>query len=128
MLKFTPILLALLYGLAMYHFSAWRTRKELDARSTELADPALKRLTDRMAAALDLALDEAAFSQSPSISIDYAVMEPTEGAAVVPLDAGWSDVGSWSTIWDVTDKDENAKTVLVVGGSSGIVAISALSS
>ena len=55
MLKFTPILLALLYGLAMYHFSAWRTRKELDARSTELADPALKRLTDRMAAALDLA-------------------------------------------------------------------------
>ncbi|WP_417524781.1 M48 family metalloprotease [Marinovum sp.] len=55
MLKFTPILLAILYGLAMYHFSAWRTRKELDARSTELADPALKRLTDRMAAALDLA-------------------------------------------------------------------------
>lgn len=55
MLKFTPILLAILYGLAMYHFSAWRTRKELDARSTELADPALKRLTDRMAEALDLA-------------------------------------------------------------------------
>ncbi|WP_323764988.1 M48 family metalloprotease [Marinovum sp.] len=55
MLKFTPILLAILYALAMYHFSAWRTRKELDARSTELADPALKKLTDRMAAALDLA-------------------------------------------------------------------------
>lgn len=54
MLKFTPILLAILYALAMYHFSAWRTRKELDARSTELADPALKRLTDRMAAALDI--------------------------------------------------------------------------
>jgi metalloprotease len=55
MLKFSPILLAILYALVMYHFSVWRTAKELDARSTELADPALKRLTDRMAAALGLA-------------------------------------------------------------------------
>ena len=54
MLKFTPILLAVLYGLAMYRFSAWRTSRELDARSSELADPMLKVLTDRMAAALDL--------------------------------------------------------------------------
>ncbi|MBJ3761763.1 M48 family metallopeptidase [Maribius pontilimi] len=54
MLKFTPILLAILYGLAMYRFSVWRTSKELDAKSTELADPQLKELTDRMAAALDL--------------------------------------------------------------------------
>lgn len=54
MLKFTPILLALVYGVAMYRFSAWRTARELDSRSTELADPALKRLTDRMAEALDL--------------------------------------------------------------------------
>jgi len=54
MLKFTPILLAILYAVAMYHFSARRTAKELDARSTELADPGLKRLTDRMAKALDL--------------------------------------------------------------------------
>lgn len=54
MLKFTPILLAILYALAMYHFSAWRTRKDLDARSTELADPKLKTLTDRMARALDI--------------------------------------------------------------------------
>ncbi len=54
MLKFTPILLALLYGLLMYRFSAWRTGKELDAKSTELADPILKILTERMASALDL--------------------------------------------------------------------------
>ena len=54
MLKFTPILLAILYGLAMYRFSAWRTARELDARSTELADPVLKRICDRMADALDL--------------------------------------------------------------------------
>ena len=54
MLKLTPILLMILYGLAMYRFSVWRTKRELDARSTELADMRLKRLTDRMAEALDL--------------------------------------------------------------------------
>lgn len=54
MLKFTPILLAVLYALVMYRLSAWRTARELDARSTELADPVLKKLTDRMAKALDL--------------------------------------------------------------------------
>ncbi|QEE35838.1 M48 family metallopeptidase [Octadecabacter sp. SW4] len=55
MLKFTPIILAVLYGFAMYRFSVWRTARELDSRSTQLADPALKKLMDRMAAALDLA-------------------------------------------------------------------------
>ena len=54
MLKFTPILLAILYALAMYRFSVWRTSRELDERSTELADARLKTLTDRMAEALDL--------------------------------------------------------------------------
>ena len=54
MLKLTPLLLMLAYGLAMYHFSAWRTARELDARSSELADARLKRLTDRMAAALGI--------------------------------------------------------------------------
>ena len=54
MLKVAPILLAVLYGLILYRFSAWRTAKELDAKSTELADPRLKKLTDKMAAALDL--------------------------------------------------------------------------
>ncbi|MFD3189653.1 M48 family metalloprotease [Sedimentitalea sp. HM32M-2] len=55
MLKFTPILLAILYALAMYRISVWRTGRELDTRSTELADPRLKHLTDRLAAALGLA-------------------------------------------------------------------------
>ncbi len=54
MIKFFPILLAVIYGLVMYRFSVWRTSRELDERSTELADPKLKRLTDKMASALDL--------------------------------------------------------------------------
>jgi len=51
-------------------------------------------------------LDDEAFLTSPSISIDYAVMERTKRAAVVPVDIGWSDVGSWTALWRISDKDE----------------------
>ena len=54
MLKLTPILLALIYGLAMYRFSAWQTAKRLDEQSTVLNDPMLGQLNDQMASALDL--------------------------------------------------------------------------
>lgn len=47
----------------------------------------------------------AAFLASPSISIDYAVMERTEKAAVVPVSMGWSDVGSWHALWEVAPQD-----------------------
>ncbi|MDO8953661.1 MAG: mannose-1-phosphate guanylyltransferase/mannose-6-phosphate isomerase [Gammaproteobacteria bacterium] len=50
-------------------------------------------------------VDETAFALSPNISIDYAVMEKTTLAAMVPLDAGWSDVGAWSALFDVNAKD-----------------------
>lgn len=46
-----------------------------------------------------------AFMQCPDDSIDYAVMEKTADAVVVPMDAGWSDVGSWSSLWDISEKD-----------------------
>ena len=48
---------------------------------------------------------KAAFMDCPADSVDYAVMEKTADAAVVPLDAGWSDVGSWSALWDVSARD-----------------------
>lgn len=54
MIRVIPILLAILYGLAMYRFSAWRTAKELDNRSTPLVDPKLNDMLTRMARALDL--------------------------------------------------------------------------
>ena len=50
-------------------------------------------------------LDAAAFTASPSDSIDYAVMERTDAAMVLPVDIGWNDVGSWSALWDVTERD-----------------------
>ena len=52
-------------------------------------------------------LDEAAFHACPDESIDYAVMEKTTDSVVVPLDAGWSDVGSWTSLADICDKDES---------------------
>lgn len=52
-----------------------------------------------------LRLDETAFAQAPSISIDYAVMEKTARAAVVPAAIGWSDIGSYAALWDVGTKD-----------------------
>ncbi|MEM7088582.1 MAG: M48 family metallopeptidase [Pseudomonadota bacterium] len=54
MLRLTPILLAIAYAVVMYRISVWRTHRELDQKSTELADPALKRMTDRLASALDI--------------------------------------------------------------------------
>ncbi len=55
--------------------------------------------------------DADTFRSSPSNSIDYAVMERTENAVVVPLDAGWSDVGSWSALHEVSDHDEEGNFV-----------------
>jgi mannose-1-phosphate guanylyltransferase/mannose-6-phosphate isomerase len=58
-----------------------------------------------------LRLDAAAFERCASESIDYAVMERTVDAAVVPADMGWSDVGSWSALWDIDAKDANGNSV-----------------
>ncbi len=56
-------------------------------------------------------LDEVAFNTCPSDSIDYAVMEKTDLGAMVPLDAGWSDLGSWEALWQVGAKDEQRNVV-----------------
>ena len=55
--------------------------------------------------------DKEAFTASPSDSIDYAVMEKTDRAAMVPLDAGWSDVGSWTALHEVSEKDEEGNSL-----------------
>ncbi len=69
--------------------------------------------------ALDLAkndldfvrLDPAAFETCPSESIDYAVMEKTQRAAVVPADIAWNDIGAWSALWEVAEKDAAGNAV-----------------
>lgn len=56
-------------------------------------------------------VDEEAFMACPDESIDYAVMEHTQDAVVVPMDAGWSDVGSWSSLWDISRKSSEGNVV-----------------
>lgn len=55
-------------------------------------------------------IDRASFEACPDDSIDYAVMEKTDAAVVVPLTADWSDVGSWSALWEVSSKDKSGNT------------------
>lgn len=57
-------------------------------------------------------IDAEKFRASPAISIDYAVMEKTGAAAMVPLDAGWSDIGSWSALWDVQARDGQGNALM----------------
>ncbi|MFN4283986.1 MAG: mannose-1-phosphate guanylyltransferase/mannose-6-phosphate isomerase [Alphaproteobacteria bacterium] len=57
-------------------------------------------------------LDKDAFAQAPSISIDYAVMEKTADAGVVPADIGWNDVGAWDALWQIGQKDADGNVLL----------------
>jgi mannose-1-phosphate guanylyltransferase/mannose-6-phosphate isomerase len=56
-------------------------------------------------------LDEKAFEATPSISVDYAIMERTRNACVVPLEAGWNDVGNWSSLWEISEKDHDQNAI-----------------
>jgi mannose-1-phosphate guanylyltransferase/mannose-6-phosphate isomerase len=56
-------------------------------------------------------LDERAFSSSPAESIDYAVMEKTDKAIIVPLDADWNDVGSWTALWEIGEQNEESNVI-----------------
>jgi mannose-1-phosphate guanylyltransferase/mannose-6-phosphate isomerase len=96
----------------MFVFRADAYLKEL-----ERFHPAILRATSKACELIKtdmdfLRLDKAAFTACPSESIDYAVMEKTEKSVVVPIDAGWSDVGSWSALADVTVNEGNNGNVL----------------
>jgi len=91
----------------MFMFAAERYLAELVKFAPEIADAA-DQAVHKGYRDLDFCrLDEEAFSACPSDSIDYAVMEHTADAVVVPADIGWSDVGSWSALWEVQPHDEN---------------------
>ena len=94
-----------LWNGGMFLFRADRFLAEL-----ERCEPAIKTAVEKAVAgaARDLdfiRLEKEAFATAPAISIDYAVMEKTRDAAVVPVDMGWTDVGSWAALWEVADRD-----------------------
>ena len=80
----------------------------LEPQILEAARAALAKATDDLGF---LRLDKASFAASPNISIDYAVMEKTITAAMLPLDVGWNDVGSWSSLWDIAPRDDKGNYI-----------------
>jgi mannose-1-phosphate guanylyltransferase/mannose-1-phosphate guanylyltransferase/mannose-6-phosphate isomerase len=95
----------------MFAFKAGRFIRELEKFNPQMLAVCRAALA---AAKVDLdfvRLDKDIFSTCPSDSIDYAVMEKTDAAVVIPLDADWNDVGSWSALWDVTHKDTSGNAI-----------------
>lgn len=91
----------------MFMFKASRYIEELEKYQPEILKYC-KASIDTSTTDLDfIRVDETEFTNCPDDSIDYAVMEKTDSAVVVPLDAGWNDIGSFSAIWDIKDKDKN---------------------
>ena len=94
-----------LWNSGMFVASAATILTEMEAHAPEV----LKGVRAAVAGAtLDgdfIRLEAAAFTATPSISIDYAVMERTQKAAVVPAAIGWSDIGSWAALWEIQAKD-----------------------
>ena len=91
----------------MFLFRASRYLEELSLHHPQMLE-ACRAAIAGAARDLDFTrIDAEAFGLCPSDSVDYAVMEKTESAAVVPMQAGWSDVGSWSALWELAERDEN---------------------
>jgi mannose-1-phosphate guanylyltransferase len=96
-----------LWNSGMFLFKASRYLEELQKFRPDIFE-ACSSCMKNVASDLDfLRVEKSIFESTPSDSIDYAVMEKTDDAVVVPMDAGWSDIGSWSSLWEIEDKDKN---------------------
>ena len=89
----------------MFMFRASRFLQELERFQPTILDVCRAALQGGAQDMHFTRVDSDVFATCPDDSIDYAVMEKTADAVMVPLDAGWSDIGSWSALWDVSDKD-----------------------
>lgn len=99
------------WNAGMFLFSPDVLIAEMRALRPNIAAAATQSLDRAVRNGLQMALDEAAFADCPSESIDYAVMEKTRHAAVAPCDIGWADVGSWSELWRLSGKDDRGNVL-----------------
>ncbi|HEX5841547.1 MAG TPA: mannose-1-phosphate guanylyltransferase/mannose-6-phosphate isomerase [Pseudomonas sp.] len=95
----------------MFLFRASRYLAELKQHDADIYDTCLLALERSQIEGDTVNIDAATFACCPDNSIDYTVMEKTKRACVVPLNAGWNDVGSWSSIWDVHEKDSHGNVL-----------------
>jgi mannose-1-phosphate guanylyltransferase len=96
-----------LWNSGMFMFKASVFLSELEKFEPEILSACKKSCTTKNIDSDFIRINNDAFHQCPNESIDYAVMEHTKNGVVVPLDANWSDVGSWSSLWDIKTKDNN---------------------
>ncbi|RKZ83195.1 MAG: mannose-1-phosphate guanylyltransferase/mannose-6-phosphate isomerase, partial [Candidatus Parabeggiatoa sp. nov. 1] len=96
----------------MFLFKAAQYLKELEAFVPDIAGVCRLAIDNALEDKDFLRLDAASFKASPNDSIDYAVMENTKAAAVIPLEAGWNDVGAWSSLWEVSEQDSDGNVIL----------------
>ena len=95
----------------MFVFKAGRYLEELNKYHPEMLMVCREAYDSAEVDADFVRLNKAVFSQCPADSIDFAVMENTDKAVVVPLSAEWNDVGSWSALWDVAKKDDQGNAL-----------------
>lgn len=96
----------------MFMFRASRYLEELERYQPDMLIACRNAMTG-MISDLDFQrLDEATFAACPADSIDYAVMEKTAQAVVIPLSAGWNDIGAWSALWDVQPHDAEGNVLI----------------
>lgn len=91
----------------MFLFKASRYLKELEVFSPEILSICKQAIANPKQDLDFVRVDKDIFETCPDDSVDYAVMEKSQNVMVVPMDAGWSDVGSFSSLWEVSAKDEN---------------------
>jgi len=96
----------------MFLFKASRYLEELQKHRPDIYEACQLAMVDTEKDNDFLRVDKAAFEQCASDSVDYAVMEKTDDAVVVPMSAGWSDIGSWSSLWDVSAKDQRGNALV----------------
>ncbi len=95
----------------MFLFKASAILAELERLAPEVVS-ACRSSLEHDSADLDfLRLEREAFASCPSVALDVAVMERTDRGAVLPLEAGWSDVGSWSALWETADQDSDGNVL-----------------
>lgn len=100
-----------LWNSGMFVFKASSYLDEIKKFSPEMYENTKKSFENSNVDLDFIRLEKSSFEKNESISIDYAVMEKTSNGKVTPLDAGWSDVGSWNSLWDVSEKDENGNVL-----------------
>lgn len=99
------------WNAGIFLFRASTVIREMECYAPEIANACEQAVTASVSDGNLVRLNAEDFASSPSISIDYAIIEKTKRISMVDVDMGWSDLGSWEALWEVGDKDSNENVV-----------------